>query len=324
MQIKLIGSAKRALRKCIELYFKVHFSWLVWFYIINRKPRALFVSNRPVLDPVQARIVNDLNDKGIGITTLAELFPEQPNLLTKLQAYTDQKVKEQKGVSPVKPFLKYLWEHTPTLTLTDPFHRLVLDEKIIHVANSYLGLLTNFYILMLNVTIPVAPDAKTILSQRWHRDHEDKKLCKIFLYLTDVDEEAGPFIYIPYSKYGKKWGALFPQGAPKGAYPKLGEVEKIIPSNHITKMTGKAGTVIFCDTSGLHKGGHAFSRERIMLTAGYRSRASASESKVIRTGLPLDDLPPSVRYALTSEVPIALSRIMFTIYRKLGKKIQMD
>lgn len=316
---------KQKLRKLIELYFKIHFSWPVWFYIINRKPRMLFNDNHPTLNAVQTRLVNDLNEKGIAVTSLQELFPEQPGLLAELQRYTAEKIKNNKeDVSAVKPFLKYLWDKTPLLTLADPFHRFVLDQKILNVVNSYLCMFANFYILMLNVTIPIPPDAKTILSQRWHRDHEDKKLCKIFLYLNDVDTDAGPLIYIPYSKYGKKWGNYFPQQAPKGIYPRFGDVEKIISSNQIIEMMGKAGTLLFCDTSGLHKGGHARSKERIMLTAGYRSRASASESKIIRSSVSLDGVPPNMRHALTSEVPIKISRMLFAAYKKLGKKIEMD
>ena len=321
---------KHGLRKLIEVYFKIHFSWPVWWYVINRKPRALFAANRPILNTVQKRIVGDLNEQGIAITSLQELFPKQPNLLSELQAYADtlNKRKEDEDVSLVKPFLRYLWDKTPTLTLANPFHRLVLDPKIIDVANSYIGMFTNFYILMLNVTVPVGHDAKTIISQRWHRDHEDKKLCKLFLYLNDVDEQAGPFIYVPYSKYETKWGTIFPQQVPKGVYPRDGEVEKIIPAGEIKKMTGMAGTLLWCDTSGLHKGGHAFSKERLMLTAGYRTRASASPDKIIKTGISLDKMPPSVHYALTSRVPIPISRIMFEAYRNLRdkreKKMEMD
>lgn len=323
MKITSTAIFKKYARRLIELYFKIHFSWPVWFHIINRKSRTLFAHNRPLLNIMQTRLLNDLNEKGIAVTSLQELFPEQPDLLAELQHYTAEKIKNQKkDISSVKPFLNYLWDKIPVLTFEDPFHRLVLDQKILNVVNSYLGMFANFYILMLNVTIPIPPDAKTILSQRWHRDHEDKKLCKIFLYLNDIDEEAGPFIYVPHSTYGKKWGAYFRQQAPKGIYPQFGEVEKIIPSDQIIKMTGKAGTLLFCDTSGLHKGGYAFSKERIMLTAGYRSRASASEGKVIRSSISLDNAPPNMRYALTSQVPIHLSRILFHAYKKLGKKIE--
>lgn len=319
---------KRGLRKCIKLYFRIHFSWPIWYYVINRKPRMLLQSNLPKLTPVQIRLVNDLLEKGIAVTSLQELFPDQPNLLGQLWQYVEEKRKEKNDISFAKPFLRYLWDTHPVLSPSDPFHRLVIDEKILNVANSYLGMFSNFYILMLNVTVPVGDNANPMFSQQWHRDHEDKKLCKIFLYLNDIDEQSGPFIYIPSSVYGKKWGHLFPQEVPKGAYPPSTDLERIIPISQIMKMTGRAGTLIFADTTGLHKGGYAFSKERIMLTAGFRTNASASICKVDRSGMSLSGARPSVRYALTSEVPIAISRVMFNAYKNLRskktKKIEMD
>ena len=48
----------------------------------------------------------------------------------------------------------------------------------------------------------------------------------------------------------------------------------VIPPEAIKTFTGKAGTMIFCDTSGLHQGGYATGKERIMSTFGYYSHAS--------------------------------------------------
>jgi hypothetical protein len=41
---------------------------------------------------------------------------------------------------------------------------------------------------------------------------------------------------------------------------------------------GKAGTVIFCDTAGLHKGGLSYSGERIMATGFYPSKHWSEKS----------------------------------------------
>lgn len=44
---------------------------------------------------------------------------------------------------------------------------------------------------------------------------------------------------------------------------------------------GKAGTLIFCDTAGLHRGGFAVGRERIMSTGFFPSK-KWSEPALIR------------------------------------------
>ena len=70
--------------------------------------------------------------------------------------------------------------------------------------------------------------SEAVSSQRWHRDPEDRKLCKVFIYLNDVDENAGHFTYVKGSHYLGKWGKLFPQKPPKGFYPPSGAVENIV------------------------------------------------------------------------------------------------
>ena len=38
-------------------------------------------------------------------------------------------------------------------------------------------------------------------SQLWHLDHDDKRVCKLFIYLTDVRDTAdGPLTFIPAPK----------------------------------------------------------------------------------------------------------------------------
>ncbi len=42
------------------------------------------------------------------------------------------------------------------------------------------------------------PNQALSFSQLWHLDHDDKRVCKLFIYLTDVQNTAdGPFTFIP-------------------------------------------------------------------------------------------------------------------------------
>ena len=106
-----------------------------------------------------------------------------------------------------------------------------------------------------------------------------KKLIKIFIYLNDVDEENGPFKYIHQSHASGRLGTLFPQRqfGRHGFYPPEGSVEKQVSKNDIKSFIGRAGTVVFCDTTGLHKGGYSISRTRIMFTSMF-----ATEGDVIK------------------------------------------
>ena len=270
------GGYKRILKhpfiKLIEIYFRFRHSWLIWFYVLNRKPRRLFSALPPTLNPVQKRLVGELRETGIAEAHLDELFPGE-NLLPELQRYTQELVRKAE-VKTGKTFLEYLWDVVPVLDFTNPFVRISLDERVLDIVNSYMEMFSRFYYLTLNVAKPVTTGMKPTASQRWHRDPEEKKMIKLLLYLDDVDEESGPFIYIPRSAYGLRVGKFLPQRPPRGVYPNPGEIERHIPQEYVRRLTGKAGTLIFCNTTGFHKGGYATAKPRIMFTAGYRSHAS--------------------------------------------------
>lgn len=253
------------------LYFKVRSPWAVWFYILNRRGRRRYQKDRPALDPAGERIVRDLKENGIAVSHLKELFPEM-SLLASLREET-ARLKDKAAPKTYKAFLRQLWDEPPEAKARDPFVRLALDKRILDIVNGYLEMHSYLYYLTLNQTVPVPPAAEAVQSQRWHRDPEDKKLCKIFVYLNDVDEAAGPFIYVRGTQFGGKWGHIYPQNPPRGVYLREEEVKRAIPENEIFTAAGRAGTVIFCDTAGIHKGGYATAKERFMFTAGYCTSA---------------------------------------------------
>jgi hypothetical protein len=65
--------------------------------------------------------------------------------------------------------------------------------------------------------------------------------------------------------------------------------------------TGDAGTIIFADTRGFHKGGEARTRDRLMYTCMYTSQASDSR-RLLKVG----DIV-SLRSELTKEQFRAIS-----------------
>ena len=187
--------------------------------------------------------------------------------------------------------------------LNNPFSQLSLHRTVLDIVNAYIGVCSKILSLTLAVTMPVKKEADPSQSQRWHRDPDDRVMCKMFLYLNDVGETAGPFMYVSQSQYGGRYRHIFPQKLPSGFYPPLGAVERRIPKKDIKVFTGKAGTIVFADTSGLHKGGYATGKERIMFTTSYVSNASlwppyytCPDSEDFKKQLAL--LHPVVQYAL--------------------------
>ena len=117
----------------------------------------------------------------------------------------------------------------------------------------------------------------------------------------DVDEETGPFEYVPGSAPGGELDALWPWRPLGDNYPPGDELEQRIDGRAVT-FTAPKGTIIFCNTSGFHRGGFAKSKPRVLATLTWESPASLkalSERNytfVTTNGVTLD---AAQRYALT-------------------------
>lgn len=272
------------IRSFFRPYYFIRTAWPVWYYLLNWKGRKLYQKSRGRYGEAEQRILGDLQRFGVAIATLDELFPGS-GVLKELQTYAMNLLPHAKRDSD-KTFLKKLWDFRENniLDFNNPFMKLALSDKVLSIVNGYMGMYSKFFYHSLNVTFPVTQDSDPKKSQRWHRDHEDKKVCKMFLYLSDVDEGAGPFIYVLESHHGGRWNKTFRQIPPDGIYPLAGELEARIPSTAFKVATGKAGTVIFCDTIGLHRGGYAKFKERMMFTAEYSSAASFIMQNYIFSG----------------------------------------
>lgn len=292
--MKLIMRAYQTL--ILQPYFRVRTWWPLWYYVLNGLPRSRFNRARPALSSLQQRIVTDLKKDGIAVTSLEELFPGE-SLLDTFQRW------EAAHPPPVetagkKKFLREYWDLFPDLDLENPFVKFSLTDTVVDIAESYMGMWVRNTQHHLAKTLP-DPDRSLIQSQQWHRDPEEKRMCKVFVYLNDVDDTAGPFTYLFGSTYGNKYGSLFPQRPPEGAYPP-GDIVLARGGTDVHAMTGKAGTVMFCDTSGLHFGGRATENERIMYTNVFLSPLF-SEGARYRVTNPdaVAALPEKQRYLLS-------------------------
>jgi hypothetical protein len=144
--------------------------------------------------------------------------------------------------------------------------RLALDENFLHIANHYLGAKPILDLMLFwwskslhNLEV----DEKTLnllkdkSAQMFHFDLDRLKFIKFFVYLTDVDSEAGPHVYVKGTHnrvppYIKADGRFSDELVEKHARDKIVEI------------TGKAGTILAVDTRGLHKGKELEKGERLI------------------------------------------------------------
>ena len=140
---------------------------------------------------------------------------------------------------------------------------------------------------------PPAGDEDRRSSQRWHRDFNDRHLLKAFVYLVDVDEQTGPFEYVPRSAPGGELDELWPWRPLGENYPPEDEFANRIDGRSVT-FTAPKGTIIFCNTAGFHRGGFATGNARVLATLTWDSPASLkalSERNYVfvpRNGVALD------------------------------------
>jgi hypothetical protein len=128
-----------------------------------------------------------------------------------------------------------------------------------------LGIAQNYlhhhsYLIDINMwwsTVTKIADTKS--AQEFHFDLDSIKWLKFFIYLTDVNLDSGPHIYVKGTHKSKDKMIL------KTGYQRVSD--KIIQnyySDQVEKIFGKKGTLIIGDTSCFHKGAKPEKNERLV------------------------------------------------------------
>ena len=145
--------------------------------------------------------------------------------------------------------------------------KLALDPKILLAISEYFGYLP---ILSMMALFYSANDVfKEGGSQQFHFDAESTKQLKLFLMITDIDEESGPFSFLPRD-HSKKLQHVFKDYHPKRFDDDL--VYDIVGKENVVKATGKKGTILIVDTSQcIHYGSRPGKNHRVMMKFKYVS-----------------------------------------------------
>lgn len=98
-------------------------------------------------------------------------------------------------------------------------------------------------------------------AQLYHRDVDDWKFCKFFIYLTDVSSENGPHIYV-------KGSSASPQYRKIRRYQD-NEVEAKFGKENVITFEKPKGSAFMVDTYGFHKGLLPKSGKRLLLQIEY-------------------------------------------------------
>jgi hypothetical protein len=145
--------------------------------------------------------------------------------------------------------------------IIDSPHILELANRLslLRLAANYIGCKPTISALGLRWSFPSAAIGTDV--QAFHRDTDDWRYMKVLVYLTDVNEEAGPHVYVRGSHMTKAPMRLRPyQDA---------EINQRYGANQAIVATGKAGFGFAVDTAGIHKGAVPTREPRLMLQIQY-------------------------------------------------------
>jgi hypothetical protein len=263
-------------------------SELIWRCLFNFAPTMAYRLNRNKLVEEERRVLESLNRDGVAITSASALFgsnssyEELTTSVVKTQHELAAKIEAARleshsnGALGTKSFIHPLLGERPTLDPQSVYARFALQNSVLKIANAYLGMCAR--LRYYNVWHTFVSGGEPRQSQLWHKDREDHYIVKVFVYLSDVDEGAGPFTYAP-GTHGKGSVRKTPSYFLEGVVRRTGdrEMAEVVPGDRWIKCVGSRGTIVFADTRGYHKGGLALEKDRVMYTCMFTSPASESE-----------------------------------------------
>lgn len=276
---------------------------------LTRKHRQNFRNeNVAPMTSLEKRLCSQLVQNGYAISSLEEVQTGDDAPLKDLghqsQVLRVLRNAKTKGLSPktgAKDFLQRYYDIEQTLDLADPLIAFCSQGLAHRLARHYLQQNVRITNIDYWLNYPIEARETRISSQKWHRDYEDKNLLKVFIYLTDVSLDNGPMSFVEGSQNGGKFGSIFARRPPTGVVVEQEEFEKAIPINSVKTFTVPKGTMLFADTSGLHRGGYCLEGERFVFTATFTTFAGLSKRNYRMSSAQLNglNLAPHTKSALT-------------------------
>lgn len=225
------------------------------FRLSNGRPR-------PVGDALEADLLARISDQGFAtvpgywlpgqcreaVAEMERLFAEHPE---HVRRYSDVRIFGAEELSPI-------------------FDRFHSDPFLQSISDRYTGARTVNVFTLANKVEPASGSKGS--GEGWHKDASFRQF-KAFLYLNDVDAEAGPLELFRGSHkidaYLKDMrSARLPFRQLRITEEQIEELTARDPGRRVP-IVGKAGTLILADTACIHRGSPPVARVRYALTNYY-------------------------------------------------------
>ena len=233
---------------------------------IEKKELFILYKNLKV-DNEMSSVLNDLNKTGISKNLNIDITDEEINSFVdemNRSHYYDNHVpyKKDKKDPKIKPNGPYKSYDYSTQLNNSTLLKICLNEKILKVAQNYLGVIPRIFSINTFNTLP----GKKAFTHDFHRDIDNLKWLVIFVYWTDTSENNGAFEQIKFTHkpsielekllnvnpdiFSSNFDKFFKNSIGYGKNDKYIELFK----NEINSIYGSAGKIVACDTLGLHRG----------------------------------------------------------------------
>lgn len=228
-----------------------------------RAARKKHLEHLPFISDYEQDLINQLKTEGVAMTSLEALSIPSTEIM--LQAAKTLMTKIPRSISDDKN--EFVVHATPQQVLE---HKEIflwgLQQRLINIVENYIGLPVAYHGAYFRRDIVNNVQQR---SRMWHIDPEDRKVLKVVIYLNDVDENNGPFEYIPLNFTSTLVNSLrYNHG-----YIQDKTMEKIISPSNFKTCTGTAGTVFLAATGGIfHRGKIPTSSDRYTIFYDYTSR----------------------------------------------------
>lgn len=263
-----------------------------WF---NREFSQALSKLTPQLSSIEKRIVEDLRANGLAFAHFDELFA--PGFYAEIKSafghYLENFQATQKKTDQGKAIFLDTIHKAHNFVANDPVSSYLAAPQFAAISAHYMQMVPRFVGSSFWHTRPAKADGR-LFSQQWHRDYNDRRLVKIFLYLNDVGQENGYFEHVTGTQVGGPLGDRFDTIGEDGlrAYPDQEALGRVLEEMPVIDLDGvplenrtgsrapwhgkpsvvrgqaPEGSLIFADTFGIHRGGYIKNghRDMIMLT----------------------------------------------------------
>jgi hypothetical protein len=136
---------------------------------------------------------------------------------------------------------------------------LANDPRILAIAGQFLGCKPTIGYVAAWWSYHTGKGAQQ--AELFHRDVDDWKFVKLFVYLIDVNESDGPHVYVRHSARSAKLAEIrrFTED----------EVRQAFGDNNVVAITASAGQGFLEDTFGIHRGLPVTSGHRLIFQVVY-------------------------------------------------------